>query len=132
MSNGMLAATAGAQPSFLRHLIGLYRGDAAFRGVVDFTVVGVVVLVFLQFFPSKDGKHGAPQQDVSQNATKPTPSTPGPANTQPAKEKTEDIANPSPSQPAKVLPKVAFQFPQWVSSPALGSTRIFDIDQAAF
>jgi TPR repeat protein len=133
MSNGMLATTAAARPSFLRHLIGLYRSDAAFRGVTDFTVVGVVVLVFLQFFPSKDGKHAPPQQEASQNATKPVPSTPVPANTQSSQQqKAEETPKPSPPQPAKVVPKVAIQFPQVVSNPALGFTRIFDIDQTAF
>jgi uncharacterized protein len=136
MSNGMLATTAAARPSLLRHLVGLYRSDAAFRGVTDFTVVGVVVLVFLQFFPTKDGKHAAAPQVASQNAAKTTPSTTTststPSNTQSPQRKADETPKPSQPETPKLVPKVAIQFPQSVSNPALGFTRIFDIDQTAF
>jgi TPR repeat protein len=130
MQKGMLTTTSTARPSFLSHLIGLYRGDAAFRGVVDFAVIGAVVLAFMNFFPTKDGIRA--RQDTPQIAEK-KPQIPAVSSTaQTPQRTTENTAQPERPGPVKALPKVAIQFPQSMTRPSLGPTRIFDVDQSTF
>jgi TPR repeat protein len=127
MNKGILAGTGPSRPSFLRHLIGLYRNDAAFRGLVDFTAIGVVVLIFLQFFPTKDGKYLREQA-----ATQTTPATPAKKEPLPARPDTP-AKKEAPPTPATAEPaKVAIQFPRALSNPTLGPTRLFEIDEGSF
>jgi len=135
MSKGMLATTAASRPSFARHLFGLYRSDTVFRSLVDFTAIGAVVLVFLQFFPSKgDNRRPAPEPSRVEKAA---PSNPVPPQktveaAKSSASKTIEPAKPAPSVPANPPPKAAMEFPGVVSTPALGATRIYDIDQSIF
>ena len=44
---GILGTTGSNCPSFFVHLFRLYQRDTTFRALTDFTVMGVVVLLFL-------------------------------------------------------------------------------------
>jgi len=136
MNRGMLATSRPSRPSLLRHLVGLYRGDAAFRGVVDFTAIGAVVLVFLQFFPTKDAKH-APEHPAAQTPAR-KEAVPAEADVSVKKEAVAaQPKTPVKKEPVTAVPippatpeptKVAIQFPRAVSNPTVGQVRTFDID----
>jgi uncharacterized protein len=138
MNKGMLPTATGSRPSFVRYLIGLYRSDTAFRGVVDFSAIGIVVLWFLGplALPTFNGNR-SPQQAPAKNApTAPTstsvPPATAPSTTQGPPRNAQAPSTPPVAGPAKSLPRVAFKFPAAVTDPKLEFTRIFDIDQAAF
>jgi TPR repeat protein len=90
MTNGMLPAAAGGRPSFIRHMIGLYRGDAAFRGVVDFTAIGVIVLLFLGNLNFLIPNWQQPSQPPTPKVAETKPAETKPADTKPADTKPAD------------------------------------------
>ena len=138
MNKGMLPAAAGGRPSLIRHLIGLYGSDTAFRGLVDFTAIGLVVLLFLGHLnvPMPNWSRSPSQPTTKTADNKPaTPSTPPskpdershPSVVTPSVPSTPPVATPAPQPPA-----VAFNFPERISNPKLGFSPIFDIDETAF
>lgn len=66
---GMLGSASASRPSLLRHLVWVYRTDAAFRGLLDFTLVGTIVLLFLNYFPSNVNQQNQSSPTTHQAAT---------------------------------------------------------------
>jgi TPR repeat protein len=69
-SNGFLS---GGRPSFFRYVVRLYATDPVFRGVIDFAVIGALVLLFMHP-PSMEWFRGWMKPQV---ATTPGPVEPG-------------------------------------------------------
>ena len=95
--------------------------------LTDFTVMGVVVLLFLH--PGvKDLFKSSPSGGTSQTAAKGPSAPPSPAQTAPASQIS------SPQAPPTVVTRQgpAIQFPQDVNVPSLGNYVIVDIDESAF
>lgn len=135
---GMLSTDATHRPSLLRHLAWLYRTDRTFSSILDFAVVGGVVLFFMTFFPSRDTK--APLQP---NATASSNQT-GTGASQPLNSAKQDTTNPAISRSASstkteptpvtvdMLNDVSIPFPADVIKPSFKNFTIVDIDEAAF
>ena len=124
---GILGTTGSNRPSFFVHLFRLYQRDTTFRALTDFTVMGVVVLLFLH--PGvKDLFKSSPSGGTSQTTAKGPSAPPSPAQTAPASQTS------SPQAPPTVVTRQgpAIQFPQDVNVPSLGNYVIVDIDESAF
>jgi formylglycine-generating enzyme required for sulfatase activity/TPR repeat protein len=127
-ANAAMLGTASAnRPSFLRYLVFLYRSDATFRGVVDFTLVGTIVLLFLYFAPSREPPGGGTAQKPPPAASTAQKSSPDASQSPPA------AKSATPSATAAVVPTgVSIQFPDAVTSPSLANFTVVDIDETVF
>jgi formylglycine-generating enzyme required for sulfatase activity/TPR repeat protein len=131
-ANAAMLGTASAnRPSFLRYLIFLYRSDATFRGVVDFTLVGTIVLLFLYFAPSRE-------PPASSTAQKPPPAASAAQKASPAAASSQSpsVAKPASSSTttaSTVVPTgVPIQFPDEITSPSLANFTVVDINETVF
>jgi formylglycine-generating enzyme required for sulfatase activity/TPR repeat protein len=127
-ANSAILGTASAnRPSFLRYLTFLYRSDATFRGVADFTLVGTIVLLFLYFAPSRE----PPASSTSQKPPPTANAVQKPASAT-ATSPSSSVAKPT-SPGATVVPTgVAIQFSDEVTNPSLANFAVVDIDETVF
>jgi formylglycine-generating enzyme required for sulfatase activity len=127
----MLGTASANRPSFLRYLIFLYRSDATFRGVVDFTLVGTIVLLFLYFAPSREppassiAQKPPPAASTAQKSSPAAASSQAPSVAKPASSSTTTVSTVVPTG-------VSIQFPDEVTSPSLANFTVIDINETVF
>jgi TPR repeat protein len=123
---GLLGPLAASRPSFLRYLVLLYKSDAAFRGVVDFAVIGTIVLAFLFFAPSRE----PPPVKKAQTTTSGATTSQATATEKPATEKPATSTTSSTTAGAPL--DYAIPYPNEVTDPSQRDFIVVDIDETAF
>lgn len=143
-SAGMLSPTARSRPSFFGYLLLLYRGDASFRGFVEFTLIAGVLVFCLTMWPSQntqnngqEPQHSASQssgQSQGQNAASST-TTSGQQQTgaqhQVASSQQQSASNQQ-ALTSFAMNGVSIQFPAEVTHPSLKNFLLIDVDETAF
>ncbi len=124
-TKGMLS-TEAARKSVLATLVDLYKSDLAFRGMLDFAVVGALVLMFLDPPGSVQWPWNPPHDQHDSGAPQPQPN--------------RDLVGPGnnssilpPQKPKSVAgPAIPIPFADVFKNPRVGAAFILDIDPKAF
>ena len=142
-SAGMLSPTARSRPSFFGYLLLLYRGDASFRGFVEFTLIAGVLVFCLTMWPSQntqnngqEAQHSTSQssgQSQGQNAaSSTTASGQQQADAQHQTASQQQTAANQQALTSFAMNGVSIQFPAEVTHPSLKNFLLIDIDETAF
>ncbi len=138
----------GSRPPFLRYVVRLYASDNVFRGLVDFALIGAVVLLFLHPPPmnwlrAPGGDRPTPPSPspVAQSpasAPRPSPSVdtaraqpPTPASV-PSAASPASVPAPAPQSPARVSATIPMPPVEEVRRPRLLFRFLIEIDEAPF
>lgn len=119
---GMLS-TEAARKSFFATVVDLYKSDLAFRGMVDFAVIGAVTLMFI----NPPHRVQWPWSDAQQDAIRPKPIPPS----MNVPNRTTPTPTPGGGGQATVGPVVSIPFMDVLQHPRLGTDSLFDFDQSA-
>ncbi|MCB1520795.1 MAG: tetratricopeptide repeat protein [Hyphomicrobiaceae bacterium] len=129
-TRGMLSKEA-SRKSVSSTLAGLYRGDLAFRGMIDFAVIGAVVMMFLH--PPHTVKWPWSKACLGLNCNSQLDPGSGPGSEMSTGGATQNTPNVEPSVATlSTGPVIPIPYPEGLKSPRLGVGFLFDIDQAAF
>ena len=123
-----MLSTEAARKSVLATLVDLYKSDLAFRGMLDFAVVGALVLMFLDPPGSVQWPWNAPRDQQDSVAPRPQPNKDlvGPGNN-------SSILPPYTPKPKSVAgPAIPIPFLEPFKNPRIGADFVLDLDPKVF